>query len=180
MRVRVARLLQHLLGRTAFNDLAGIAESFAIYLSQIQGPRIVCIDDPLIRNLPHSGEWCTYGFDSAADFRCDDVIATNGRTEFVITDQRGDGSSVAISMSLRGMHNVLNVTGAVAMAVSCGIEMQIAADAVETFDGVGRRFQIIGEFNGATLIDDYAHLPREIEAVLAAATVSLAIVAELA
>ena len=155
-----------------FNDLAGITESFAIYLSQIQGPRIVCIDDPLIRNLPHSGDWCTYGFDSTADFRCGDVIATDGRTEFVITDQRGDGLSVAVSMSLRGMHNVLNVTGAVAMAVSCGIEMQVAADAVETFDGVGRRFQIIGDFNGATLIDDYAHLPREIEAVLAAAKFS--------
>ena len=135
-----------------FNDLAGITESFAIYLSQIQGPRIVCIDDPLIRNLPHTGDWCTYGFDSTADFRCGDVIA--------------------VSMSLRGMHNVLNVTGAVAMAVSCGIELQVAADAVETFDGVGRRFQIIGDFNGATLIDDYAHLPREIEAVLAAAKFS--------
>ena len=155
-----------------FNDLAGITESFAIYLSQIQGPRIVCIDDPLIRNMPNVGDWCTYGFDSTADFRCDGVIATDGRTEFVITDQRGDGSSVAVSMSLRGMHNVLNVTGAVAMAVSCGIEMQIAADAVETFDGVGRRFQIIGDFNGATLTDDYAHLPREIEAVLAAAKFS--------
>ena len=155
-----------------FNDLAGIAESFAIYLSQIEGPRIVCIDDPLIRNLPQSGDWHTYGFDTTADFRCHDVIATDGLTEFVITDQRGAGLSVAVSMSLRGMHNVLNVTGAVAMAVSCGIAMQVAADAVETFDGVGRRFQIIGDFNGATLIDDYAHLPREIEAVLAAAKFS--------
>ncbi|MEI8391070.1 MAG: UDP-N-acetylmuramate--L-alanine ligase [Actinomycetes bacterium] len=155
-----------------YNDLAGITESFARYLSQIQGPRVVCCDDPLIRNLSHVGDWCTYGFDSTADFCCHDVTATDGRTEFAITDQRGDGLSVTISMSLRGMHNVLNVTGAVAMAVACGIEMQVAADAIRTFDGVGRRFQIVGDFKGATLVDDYAHLPREIEAVLAAAKFS--------
>jgi UDP-N-acetylmuramate--alanine ligase len=75
-------------------------------------------------------------------------------------------------MSLRGHHNVLNVTAAIAMAMKCGVEPRAAINAVATFGGVGRRFEIIGSADGVTFVDDYAHLPREISAVMAAAKTS--------
>jgi UDP-N-acetylmuramate-alanine ligase len=65
-----------------------------------------------------------------------------------------------------------NVTAAIALAVSCGIDPQVAVSAVAKFGGVGRRFEIIGEADGITFVDDYAHLPREIAAVMSAAKTS--------
>ena len=75
-------------------------------------------------------------------------------------------------MSLRGHHNVLNVTAAIAMAMTCGVAPRAAINAVATFGGVGRRFEMIGSADGVTFVDDYAHLPREISAVMAAAKTS--------
>ena len=74
-----------------------------------------------------------------------------------------------VSLPLRGVHNVVNATGAMAMALELGIEPPVAADALAKFGGVARRFDIRGNDGGATFVDDYAHLPSEIDAVLRAA-----------
>ena len=62
-----------------------------------------------------------------------------------------------------------NATGAIAMALSCGLPFDACARALARFGGVGRRFDFRGEHRGITLVDDYAHLPSEIAAVLDAA-----------
>jgi UDP-N-acetylmuramate--alanine ligase len=64
---------------------------------------------------------------------------------------------------------VQNATGAFAMAVEIGVDPAVAADALAVFGGVARRFDIRGHDGGATFVDDYAHLPTEIDAVLRAA-----------
>ncbi len=74
-----------------------------------------------------------------------------------------------VSLPLRGVHNVRNATGAIAMAVSLGVPFEVASAALSKFGGVARRFDIRAVDGGATLVDDYAHLPNEIAAVLAAA-----------
>jgi UDP-N-acetylmuramate--alanine ligase len=157
-----------------YGDLQGIADGFQQYLQGIKGPIVTCIDDPIIAGFEKTSETVTYGFASHADFRCHSVEAKNGETTFSIAINKASSKSADLSvrMSLRGHHNVLNVTAAIAMAMRCGIEAQIAIDAVAKFGGVGRRFEFIGSEDGVTFVDDYAHLPREISAVMSAAKTS--------
>jgi len=75
---------------------------------------------------------------------------------------------VACDLPLRGVHNAMNLAQAVAMAWRLGIDPNIACTAVESFSGVARRFTERGTFRNALLVDDYAHLPAEISAAIAA------------
>jgi UDP-N-acetylmuramate--alanine ligase len=72
-------------------------------------------------------------------------------------------------LPLPGTHNAFNLAAAVAALVSLGFSKEESGKAVSTFKGVGRRFELIGEAEGVTVIDDYAHHPTEIRATLAAA-----------
>lgn len=157
-----------------YGDLQGIADGFQKYLQGINGPVVVCVDDPIIAGFEKTSHTVTYGFASHADFRCHSVDAKNGETTFSITASTANSANeeLSVRMSLRGHHNVLNVTAAIAMAMKCGVEPQVAINAVATFGGVGRRFEIIGSSDGVTFVDDYAHLPREISAVMSAAKTS--------
>lgn len=160
-----------------YGTLDGIIEGFEQYLTGIgggsTGPRVVCIDDPHIADIVarHPGlGWITYGASDGAEFRFDSVRSERGVTSF---DVHGPGGiRVALSSPLRGRHNVSNATGAAALAISCGVEPACVVDAVRSFGGVGRRFEIVGAADGAVFVDDYAHLPREIDAVLSAARTS--------
>ena len=68
-----------------------------------------------------------------------------------------------------GLHNVGNALAAIIVALDIGIDFDVIRQALADFGGVGRRFQVIGEVGGVTVIDDYAHHPTEIQATLAAA-----------
>jgi UDP-N-acetylmuramate--alanine ligase len=81
-----------------------------------------------------------------------------------------DDRSATCMSPLRGEHNAMNIAAALAMATGLGVDVGIACTAVASFSGVARRFTERGSFNGALLIDDYAHLPAEIEATIAAAS----------
>ena len=72
-------------------------------------------------------------------------------------------------MSVPGWHNALNATAALIVSVQCGADVTQAAQQLGTFHGALRRFQIKGEREGVTVIDDYAHHPTEVTATLAAA-----------
>ena len=74
-----------------------------------------------------------------------------------------------VALPLRGVHNVVNAVGTIAMAEAVGVPFDAAARALARFGGVARRFDIRGVDGGATFVDDYAHLPTEIAAVIAAA-----------
>jgi UDP-N-acetylmuramate--alanine ligase len=155
-----------------YGDYAGIVDAFERYLAGIDGPKVVCCDDEAIVGLIQSSEWrdcVTYGSADDADFRFEAIEAADGMTTFQIAS--GD-MCIPVETSLRGVHNVSNITGAIAMAVVCGVDPMIAGRAVRSFTGVGRRFDIRGRIDGVTLVDDYAHLPREIDAVLTAARTS--------
>jgi UDP-N-acetylmuramate--alanine ligase len=74
-----------------------------------------------------------------------------------------------LDLPLRGLHNVANAVGVVAMASELGVPFEAIATALGRFGGVSRRFEVRGVEGGATFVDDYAHLPAEIAAVIAAA-----------
>lgn len=81
------------------------------------------------------------------------------------------GSSVAepVSLQVPGRHNVENASAALAVAEQLGLSMQKAAKALASFRGTDRRFEIMGEINGITVVSDYAHHPTEILATLSGA-----------
>jgi UDP-N-acetylmuramate--alanine ligase len=150
-----------------FGSLAAIEASFDQYLSQVPGPKVVCGDDPIAARLASRHDTVTYGIGEGVAVRAVDVRPARGAFRF---DVEHDGNRVvSVSLPLRGVHNVVNATGAIAMAVALGIAPQVAADALAKFGGVARRFDIRGDDGGATFVDDYAHLPSEIDAVLRAA-----------
>ena len=168
-----------------FADFEAIVDSFCRYVLGVQGVSVVCLDDAGCQRLledprlvGHPGV-ITYGASDRAQVRFSDVTVTKSRTRFSVhlpahsrfgapadevVERKFD-----VETSLRGLHNVANITAVIALADALGVSGPEVVSAVESFSGVARRFQIMGRNNGVTFVDDYAHLPREIEAVLEAA-----------
>jgi UDP-N-acetylmuramate--alanine ligase len=161
-----------------FGSFEAVIESFDEYLAGVDGPRVVCADDPLVRELSQRHDCITYGLSADADVRAVNVTPAGGSLRFSVefaparspeSESIGEVESVELLLPLRGVHNVVNATGAIALATRLGVSAQTAAEALSRFGGVARRFDIRGVDAGATFVDDYGHLPGEIAAVLAAA-----------
>jgi UDP-N-acetylmuramate--alanine ligase len=147
-----------------------IVAGFDKYLSQIAGLKVLCIDDPVCARLAGRHGAITYGTSPAADYQAVDLRAEDGSYAFTVIH---DGNTLGtVDLPLRGIHNVRNALGALAMACSIGVEFDVAARALAKFGGVARRFDLRGVDGGAALVDDYAHLPTAISAVLSAARTS--------
>ncbi len=150
-----------------FGTEDAIIDSFDQYLAGISGPKVLCIDDPVCAELAARHGATTYGTSLAADYRAVDVRSDLGSNSFTVV--HAGATLGTVDLPLRGIHNVRNALGALAMALSVGVEFEVAARSLAKFGGVARRFDIRGVDGGATLVDDYAHLPSEISAVLSAA-----------
>ena len=155
-------------------SLEGITASFDAMLAATDGPLVVCVDDPAAAALAASHDAITYGTSPAATVRATDVRLSNGAADFVVrwggvAQADTTSSNIAVHLPLRGMHNVRNFLAAFTMAQALGVAPATAAAAISNFAGVHRRFQVRATHNDATFVDDYAHLPAEIAAVLTAA-----------
>jgi UDP-N-acetylmuramate--alanine ligase len=150
-----------------YGSLAAYEDGFDRYVAQVQGPVVLCIDDPVCRRLARAHGVITYGQAVDADFRAVDLQPSHGSYRFAVEHNGRRLGEVALP--LRGVHNVLDATGAIALAMSVGVAFEDCSAALARFGGVARRFEIRGVDDGVTLVDDYAHLPTEIAAVLAAA-----------
>jgi UDP-N-acetylmuramate--alanine ligase len=149
-----------------FGSFAALVESFSDYLDRVAGPRVVCLDDPVAEPLARRPDCVSYGLHPESRYRVVDVVASEGRQDFAVEHP---GGRTQVRLPLRGVHNAVNATGALALAVEIGVDPDVAARALGAFGGVARRFDIRAVDGGATFVDDYAHLPAEIAAVLAAA-----------
>ncbi len=150
-----------------FGTFERIVAGFDAYLAQVPGPKVVCADDPHAARLAVAHGAITYGRSAEARWRPVDVTVDAGVQRFTVeVDGVARGEVV---LPLRGAHNVLNATAALAMADAVGAPFAAAAGALAGFGGVRRRFDLRGRDGGATFVDDYAHLPTEIAAVLEAA-----------
>jgi UDP-N-acetylmuramate--alanine ligase len=160
-----------------YGSFDGVVAGFDTYLAQIEGPKVICGDDSIGVALSARHGGITYGLDAACDVRAVDVRATSGSFRFDLVQCGADGGSGTrsserlgeIVLPLRGVHNVVNATGAAALALSVGVSFDDIAAALARFGGVARRFDVRGIDAGATFVDDYAHLPSEIDAVIRAA-----------
>lgn len=159
--------VDHLDRYTSFEN---IVSSFEEYVMKIDGPKVLCSDDIAVAKLAQKYAATTYGIVSEADFRASQISLAHGASSFMV-QHRIDGAYVSlgkVSVPLRGQHNVLNALAAIAMAMQCGVSFEECSRALSSFGGVARRYEKRGEDGGVTFIDDYAHLPTEIAAVLKA------------
>ena len=136
------------------------------------GLAVVCIDNPVVRELlPRIGrQVITYGFSSDADVQATDFTQTNGMSYFTVN--RLGKSPLKLSVNLPGEHNVLNALASIAVATDENVEDDAIKTALESFAGIGRRFEQLGNLstnNGKMLlVDDYGHHPREVHATIKA------------
>ncbi len=143
--------------------------AFHAFVERVQDLLIVCADDPGAMSLTREGlDRRTYGSSTDAQWVADALrVNGDGGMGFrVLHDGREIGK---VKNLLPGEHNVLNSLAALAVVDSLGVSFKTASDALGTYQGVQRRFQILGQERGVIVIDDYAHHPTEIVSTLAAA-----------
>ena len=139
------------------------------------GLAVMCIDHPEVQSLIgriRDRRIVTYGFSALADLRAENVEVVDGGSQFDAVVLQRDGTRrviKGIKLPMPGRHNVLNALAAVAVGLELGMDDQAIIKGFDKFDGVKRRFSRVGEIEGAIVIDDYAHHPVEIRAVLSAA-----------
>ncbi len=157
-------------------DLEKLRVGFVEFLHNLPfyGLAILCADDPGVNEVLGlvGRSTVTYGIDSAADIRAEDIEFSEGVTRFRVV--RPDKcESLDIKLQLPGLHNVRNALAAIAVAQELQIADQAVVEALESFEGIDRRFQILGDVettNGRVmLVDDYGHHPTEIAATIEAA-----------
>jgi UDP-N-acetylmuramate--alanine ligase len=134
------------------------------------------VDHPEVQNVIgriRDRRIVTYGFSALADLRADNVtVAGPGGSKFdvVVSGRDGERRTIeGISVPMPGRHNIQNALAAIAVALELGIPEEQIREGFARFDGVKRRFSKVGEVDGCVIIDDYAHHPVEISAVLSAA-----------
>ncbi len=156
-------------------DMERLRQVFVEFLHHLPfyGLAVLCIDDPGVRKiLPMvTRPVLTYGIEQRADVRAQNIeFAGYGSRFEVMLPERTE--PLAVELSVPGRHNVLNALAAIAVAVQVGISDQVIQRALRQFAGVGRRFQLYGDFTlpqgRVTLVDDYGHHPTEVAATLAA------------
>jgi UDP-N-acetylmuramate--alanine ligase len=140
------------------------------------GFAVLCLDHPEVQSMVGrimDRRLVTYGFNTQADVRASNVSFSRGGAHFdaAVLDPR-TGEEIRLSgldLPMPGEHNVQNALAAIAVAHALGIHQATIREALARFTGVNRRFTRVGEWNGAAIIDDYAHNPFKIAAALKAA-----------
>ena len=149
-----------------YGSPAAIEDAFARFL-EAPGPKLVSADDPVAARLGRSAGAVTYGCAEDADYRI--VNVTHGRSSVSFDVTKAGAPIGRLELPVPGLHNAQNATAAAVMAMLLGADFEAAARALARFGGVARRFQFRGEAAGVTFVDDYAHNPGKVAAVLAAA-----------
>ncbi|MCP9222535.1 UDP-N-acetylmuramate--L-alanine ligase [Erythrobacter sp. LQ02-29] len=160
-----------------YGDFEGVKRAFVDFIHNVPfyGAAILCIDHPEVQAVigkVRDRRVVTYGFSLQADICGINVQPHKGGSRFdVIVRQRGeqDRRIEDVELPMPGRHNVQNALAAIAVSIEMGCGDGVIRDGFGQFGGVRRRFTRVGTVGGATVIDDYAHHPVEIRAVLAAA-----------
>lgn len=147
------------------NDPAQLEDAFTEFAGAA-ATCVACADDPGAAVLAAAVGAITYGESAEADYRMTDVV--KGRSSIAFTLEHEGEELGRIELPTAGLHNGLNAAAATVTALALGAPIDAAARALARFGGVARRFEFRGEAAGVTFIDDYAHLPSEVAAMVAA------------
>jgi UDP-N-acetylmuramate--alanine ligase len=165
------------------HDVARLKSAFIEFTRRLPfyGSAVLCGDDANVREIiPFiSRPVTTYGIDTDAQVRALNVRADGTVMCFDVERKGATGAlpEMSVRLNLPGRHNVLNALAAIAVATELGVPDEAISRALATFNGVGRRFTQVGDFDVSpergggqfTVIDDYGHHPVEMAATLAAA-----------
>ena len=149
-----------------FKTMDNLVASFSKFVN-MASLTFVNGDDPLCMKAVENCQYMTFGLDSKNDFYAENI--ESGKFGFCFDVMYRGEKLTRLNMHIPGKHNIYNGLATFAACYSEGIAPDDIAKAVESFTGAGRRFEFLGEYNGFTLADDYAHHPTEIKATLSAA-----------
>jgi UDP-N-acetylmuramate--alanine ligase len=158
-------------------DVEKLKQTFVDFLHNLPfyGIAVMCVDDDYVQEIiPRiSRAIITYGIDNPdADYRAENITSDGLKTRFLVR-RPGGRPDLQVELKMPGRHNVLNALATIAVATDEGVDDQAICRGLAGFAGVGRRFQVYGEYQtpkaAATLVDDYGHHPTEVEAVIRAA-----------
>jgi len=165
-----------------YGDFDGVKDAFVEFIHNVPfyGAAILCIDHPEVQAVTgkvRDRRVVTYGFSLQADVCAVNVEPDRGGNRFdvVVRQRSGEDRRIeGVHLPMPGRHNVQNALAAIAVAIEMGCDDETICNGFGQFGGVRRRFTRVGDVAGATVIDDYAHHPVEIRAVLSAARESVA------
>ncbi|MXO58026.1 UDP-N-acetylmuramate--L-alanine ligase [Altererythrobacter salegens] len=160
-----------------YGSFDAVKEAFVEFIENVPfyGLAVLCIDHPEVQAVigkVRDRRVITYGLSAQADLRGENIRSAEGGNLFTAVLRDRDGHERRISnvfLPMPGKHNVQNALAAIAVALEMGCDDDTIRSGFAQFGGVRRRFTRAGEVGGVTVIDDYAHHPVEILAVLAAA-----------
>ena len=155
-----------------YKDLDEIYDKFHDFMGLVpeDGVIVACGDEPHVVEIARSEgrRMYTYGFNEGCDVRITSYEPHGIGSRY--TAVMPDGTQVEGTIKQNpGRHNVLNATGVVTLLWALGFDAAKVAQALSGFAGVRRRFDLVGEVGGVTVVDDYAHHPTEIAATISAA-----------
>ena len=155
-----------------YKDLDEIYEKFHDFMGLVpeDGVIVACGEEPHVVEIARSEgrRMYTYGFNEGCDVRITSYEPHGIGSRY--TAVMPDGTQVEGTIKQNpGRHNVLNATGVITLLWAIGFDAAKAAQALSGFAGVRRRFDLVGEVGGVTVVDDYAHHPTEIAATISAA-----------
>ncbi len=155
-----------------YEDLEDIKGAFVEYANSVPffGAAIVCLDDPNVQAIIGriDRRVRTYGMSRQAEIRAEQIQAVGLQMKFdVYLEQTRLGE---VLLNAPGKYNVYNALAAIAVGIELDMSFESICAGLGKFTGVNRRFQMIGEQDGITVIDDYAHHPTEVRATLGAAS----------
>ena len=160
-----------------YGDFEAVKDAFVEFVENVPfyGLAVLCVDHPEVQNMLsriRDRRIVTYGFSALADLRADNVTTGPDGTRYDASVLQRDGTKriiAGIHVPMPGRHNVLNSLAAIAVGIELGMDEAVIANGFARFEGVKRRFTRVGTVDGTVIIDDYAHHPVEIRAVLSAA-----------
>jgi UDP-N-acetylmuramate--alanine ligase len=154
-----------------YRNLEAIKEAFLEFINKVPfyGLAVLCLDHENVQALiPRVAKrFSTYGLTTQANYRATDISFNGLTTTFRAFEN--DRELGLLSIRMPGMHSVYNALATLATALELELDFGVVKEALGSFSGVQRRFQLKGEWGGVMVVDDYGHHPAEIKATLSAA-----------
>jgi UDP-N-acetylmuramate--alanine ligase len=151
-----------------YTGLDEIQAAFLEFVNKVPfyGAVIVCLDDANVQSILPSVKrrTITYGTTAQADMEASEIACSPFASDFRLRFRGNDLGR--FHLRIPGRHNVLNAMAAVTIALELEVKPDVIREALATFNGVDRRFQVRGKEHGVTVVDDYGHHPTEIKATL--------------
>ncbi len=153
-----------------YKDMEELVGTFTSFMNKIPfyGLSVLCVDCPRVSSIAkdYQKRLVTYGFSPDAELRAQDVKIHGFETEFTVVQE--DTVLGNIKIHSPGRHVAQNALAAIAVGMELGMSFEHVKEGLSKFKGIGRRLEIKGSSGGITVVDDYAHHPREIEVTIEA------------